>query len=167
MQATQRAVTAITRGPRVTFAGSSTDSNLAMSLGIPAVTIGGGGEGGNWHSRNEWYRPVDAWLRPAKRVADNSDADGARRRDQADAGGAAKEVGPTERATGLPPSRERNNRIEVPFAAVSLEVGTKRTSSDVRSSVANGGKPTWRLRAPTSDFDPQLRHRQSPSSVLV
>ncbi len=41
VQATQRAVAAITRGPRVTFAGSSTDSNLAMSLGIPAVTIGG------------------------------------------------------------------------------------------------------------------------------
>jgi len=28
---------------------------------IPAVTIGGGGQGGNWHSRNEWYRPTDAW----------------------------------------------------------------------------------------------------------
>lgn len=64
VQATQRAVSAITRGPRVSFAGSSTDSNLAMSLGIPAVTIGGGGEGGNWHSRNEWYKPVDAWLGP-------------------------------------------------------------------------------------------------------
>ena len=64
MQATQRAVTVITRAPRVTFAGSSTDSNLAMSLGIPAVTIGGGGEGGNWHSRDEWYKPTDAWLGP-------------------------------------------------------------------------------------------------------
>src|SRR5882724_3125571 len=64
VQATQRAVAAVTRAPRVTFAGSSTDSNLAMSLGIPAVTIGGGGEGGNWHSRNEWYKPVDAWLGP-------------------------------------------------------------------------------------------------------
>jgi tripeptide aminopeptidase len=64
VQATQRAVSAITRAPRVTFAGSSTDSNLAMSLGIPAVTIGGGGEGGNWHSRNEWYNPVDAWFGP-------------------------------------------------------------------------------------------------------
>jgi acetylornithine deacetylase/succinyl-diaminopimelate desuccinylase-like protein len=64
VQATQRAVAVITRAPRVTFAGSSTDSNLAMSLGIPAVTIGGGGEGGNWHSRNEWYRPVDAWYGP-------------------------------------------------------------------------------------------------------
>ena len=64
VQATQRAVSTIARGPRATFAGSSTDSNMAMSLGIPAVTIGGGGEGGNWHSRNEWYRPVDAWLGP-------------------------------------------------------------------------------------------------------
>ena len=64
VQATQRAVTTITRAPRVTFAGSSTDSNWAMSRGIPAVTIGGGGEGGNWHSRNEWYRPVDAYFGP-------------------------------------------------------------------------------------------------------
>jgi len=64
VQATQRAVTVLTRTPRVTFAGSSTDSNLAMSLGIPAVTIGGGGEGGNWHSRNEWYKPTDAWMGP-------------------------------------------------------------------------------------------------------
>jgi tripeptide aminopeptidase len=64
LQATQRAVTTLTRAPRVTFAGSSTDSNLAMSLGIPAVTIGGGGEGGNWHSRSEWYRPVDAYFGP-------------------------------------------------------------------------------------------------------
>jgi tripeptide aminopeptidase len=64
VQATQRAVAAITRAPRVTFAGSSTDSNWAMSRGIPAVTIGGGGEGGNWHSRNEWYRPLDAYFGP-------------------------------------------------------------------------------------------------------
>jgi tripeptide aminopeptidase len=64
VQATQRAVAAVTRVPRVTFAGSSTDSNWAMSRGIPAVTIGGGGEGGNWHSRNEWYRPVDAYFGP-------------------------------------------------------------------------------------------------------
>jgi len=64
VQAARRAVAVITRAPRVTFAGSSTDSNLAMSLGIPAVTIGGGGEGGNWHSRNEWYKPVDAYFGP-------------------------------------------------------------------------------------------------------
>jgi acetylornithine deacetylase/succinyl-diaminopimelate desuccinylase-like protein len=64
VQATQRAVAVVSRAPRVTFAGSSTDSNWAMSLGIPAVTIGGGGEGGNWHSRNEWYKPVDAYYGP-------------------------------------------------------------------------------------------------------
>jgi tripeptide aminopeptidase len=64
VQATQRTVATVARGPRVTFAGSSTDSNIAMSLGIPAVTIGGGGGGGNWHSRNEWYRPTDAWMGP-------------------------------------------------------------------------------------------------------
>jgi acetylornithine deacetylase/succinyl-diaminopimelate desuccinylase-like protein len=64
VQAAQRTVAAVTKGPRPTFAGSSTDSNIAMSLGIPAVTIGGGGEGGNWHSRNEWYRPVNAWYGP-------------------------------------------------------------------------------------------------------
>src|SRR5579872_4319565 len=44
VQATQRSVVALTPTQRVKFAGSSTDSNLAMSLGIPAVTIGGGGE---------------------------------------------------------------------------------------------------------------------------
>jgi acetylornithine deacetylase/succinyl-diaminopimelate desuccinylase-like protein len=64
VQATQRAVAVVTRAPRVTFAGSSTDSNWAMSRGIPAVTIGGGGEGGNWHSRNEWYKPVDGYFGP-------------------------------------------------------------------------------------------------------
>src|SRR5712675_2450718 len=64
VQATQRAVAVVARAPRVTFAGSSTDSNWAMSRGIPAVTIGGGGEGGNLHSRNEWYKPVDAYFGP-------------------------------------------------------------------------------------------------------
>jgi tripeptide aminopeptidase len=64
VQATQRAVSTITGGKRATFGGASTDSNIAMSLGIPAVTVGGGGEGGNWHSRNEWYKPTDAWMGP-------------------------------------------------------------------------------------------------------
>jgi tripeptide aminopeptidase len=64
VQATRRAVAVVTRAPRVSFAGSSTDSNWAMSRGIPAVTIGGGGEGGNWHSRNEWYKQVDAYFGP-------------------------------------------------------------------------------------------------------
>ena len=64
VEATRRAVAAVTRGLSPTFGGASTDSNIAMSLGIPAVTIGGGGEGGNWHSRNEWYKQVDAYYGP-------------------------------------------------------------------------------------------------------
>ena len=38
--------------PKPSF--SSTDSNLPMSLGIPAVTIGSGGKGGRSHSLDEW-----------------------------------------------------------------------------------------------------------------
>ena len=38
--------------PRPSF--SSTDSNLPMSLGIPAITIGSGGKGGRAHSLDEW-----------------------------------------------------------------------------------------------------------------
>jgi len=60
----RRAVTAVAPGSAIEFAASSTDSNLAMSLGIPAVTIGGGGEGGGQHSLNEWYKPTDAHLGP-------------------------------------------------------------------------------------------------------
>lgn len=34
---------------------SSTDSNLPISLGIPAITIRGGGNGGGAHGTEEWY----------------------------------------------------------------------------------------------------------------
>jgi acetylornithine deacetylase/succinyl-diaminopimelate desuccinylase-like protein len=37
---------------------SSTDSNIPISLGIPAITIGAGGISGNCHSLAEWYEPV-------------------------------------------------------------------------------------------------------------
>ena len=66
VQVVRQSVSAVRNGPNPTLGGSSTDANLPMSLGIPAVTIGGGGEGGNWHSRNEWYKPVDAWLGPQR-----------------------------------------------------------------------------------------------------
>jgi acetylornithine deacetylase/succinyl-diaminopimelate desuccinylase-like protein len=36
---------------------SSTDANIPMSLGIPAIAIGGGGAGGGVHTTQEWYRP--------------------------------------------------------------------------------------------------------------
>ncbi len=37
---------------------SSTDANAAMAVGIPAVTLGGGGEAGGAHTTTEWYRNV-------------------------------------------------------------------------------------------------------------
>jgi acetylornithine deacetylase/succinyl-diaminopimelate desuccinylase-like protein len=37
---------------------ASTDSNIPISLGIPAITIGVGGLSGNCHSLTEWYEPV-------------------------------------------------------------------------------------------------------------
>jgi acetylornithine deacetylase/succinyl-diaminopimelate desuccinylase-like protein len=36
---------------------SSTDSNVAISLGIPAITMGAGGSSGNSHTLDEWYDP--------------------------------------------------------------------------------------------------------------
>ena len=39
--------------PRLTI--GSTDSNIPISLGVPAVTIGRGGDGGGAHSLDEWW----------------------------------------------------------------------------------------------------------------
>lgn len=36
----------------------STDANLPLSMGIPALAIGTGGSGGNIHTLNEWYDPT-------------------------------------------------------------------------------------------------------------
>jgi len=36
---------------------SSTDSNIPISLGIPAITLGAGGTSGNSHTLEEWYDP--------------------------------------------------------------------------------------------------------------
>ena len=43
-------------GERPELAISSTDANLPMSLGIPSITIGGGGVAGQAHTLDEWYR---------------------------------------------------------------------------------------------------------------
>lgn len=44
---------------------SSTDANLPISLGIPAVTIDGGGRGGGAHGTEEWYEDTpDAYKGP-------------------------------------------------------------------------------------------------------
>jgi tripeptide aminopeptidase len=39
---------------------SSTDSNVPISLGIPAVTLGGGGTFGGIHTLGEWFDPTDS-----------------------------------------------------------------------------------------------------------
>jgi acetylornithine deacetylase/succinyl-diaminopimelate desuccinylase-like protein len=36
---------------------SSTDSNIAISMGLPAVTVGAGGASANTHTLDEWYDP--------------------------------------------------------------------------------------------------------------
>ncbi len=41
---------------------SSTDSNIPIALGVPAITIGRGGEGDHGHSLNEWWINRDGHL---------------------------------------------------------------------------------------------------------
>lgn len=43
---------------------SSTDSNTPISLGVPAITLGGGGIGGGSHAPQEWFSPLNAWRGP-------------------------------------------------------------------------------------------------------
>ncbi|HEX5284086.1 MAG TPA: M20/M25/M40 family metallo-hydrolase [Bryocella sp.] len=40
----------------------STDANLPLSLGIPALAIGAGGTGGGIHTTEEWYSPTNREL---------------------------------------------------------------------------------------------------------
>lgn len=47
-------------GARPELRRSSTDANVPISLGIPAVTIGRGGIGGNAHAPGEWWLPREA-----------------------------------------------------------------------------------------------------------
>lgn len=49
-------------GLRPRLSAASTDANLAISMGIPAVTLGRGGVGGGAHSLNEWWSPRDAHI---------------------------------------------------------------------------------------------------------
>jgi di/tripeptidase len=37
---------------------SSTDANVPLSMGIDAISIGAGGNGGGAHSLQEWYEPA-------------------------------------------------------------------------------------------------------------
>ena len=36
---------------------ASTDANIPLSLGLPAISIGAGGQGGGAHTPNEWFHP--------------------------------------------------------------------------------------------------------------
>jgi tripeptide aminopeptidase len=55
---------AVTRhfGEEPRLSRSSTNSNIPISLGIPAVTIGRGGAGGENHSPDEWWINLDGHL---------------------------------------------------------------------------------------------------------
>lgn len=58
-----RAATATTLlGGTPTLARSSTDSNIPIAAGVPAVTIGRGGEGANGHAPDEWWINRDGHL---------------------------------------------------------------------------------------------------------
>jgi tripeptide aminopeptidase len=45
-------------GNRSRLERSSTDANIPLSLGIPAVSLGGGGKGAGSHTLTEWYDPT-------------------------------------------------------------------------------------------------------------
>ena len=55
-------------GLPVTFSESSTDSNLPMSLHVPAITIGGGGRGTAVHAVSESFDATDSWEGTARAV---------------------------------------------------------------------------------------------------
>jgi acetylornithine deacetylase/succinyl-diaminopimelate desuccinylase-like protein len=63
VQAAWASAEAVGQKPKLGDAGS-TDSNLPISLGIPAITIGGGGKDGGTHSPGEWFDPANAYLGP-------------------------------------------------------------------------------------------------------
>ena len=57
VQAAVEATRAIGVSPELAIA--STDANIPMSRGIPAIAIGGGGIGGETHTAQEWYEDRD------------------------------------------------------------------------------------------------------------
>ena len=40
----------------------STDANIPLALGVPALSMGAGGEGGDAHTLHEWYSAKDREL---------------------------------------------------------------------------------------------------------
>lgn len=59
----QRAMAATSHfGDSASLRTSSTDSNIPISKGIPAITLGGGGVGGGSHSLDEWYLNKEGYI---------------------------------------------------------------------------------------------------------
>ena len=48
-------------GHKTLLSGASTDANVPMSLGIPAIIVGGGGKTGGFHAMSEWIDVTDGW----------------------------------------------------------------------------------------------------------
>ena len=61
VQAARAALNAVGASTR-SMEASSTDSNLPISLGVPAITISSSGQAGGSHSLGEWYSPVNNTL---------------------------------------------------------------------------------------------------------
>jgi tripeptide aminopeptidase len=57
VQTAMRVTRLVDREPDLAMA--STDANVPISLGIPAIAIGAGGRGGDTHSTGEWFDNVD------------------------------------------------------------------------------------------------------------
>lgn len=57
-----RAARAVTRslGVEPVLAESSTDANVPLARGVPAISLGGGGRGGRGHTLEEWFDPTEA-----------------------------------------------------------------------------------------------------------
>jgi acetylornithine deacetylase/succinyl-diaminopimelate desuccinylase-like protein len=64
VEAAAAATRSIGRSP--SLATASTDANVPISLGVPAIAIGAGGRGGGVHTANEWYDNTDGALGVAR-----------------------------------------------------------------------------------------------------
>lgn len=61
VQAAVRANEAFGR-PAPRLVPNSSDANVPMSLGVPALIMSSGGASGGWHSKGEWWEPANAWV---------------------------------------------------------------------------------------------------------
>jgi di/tripeptidase len=48
-------------GVTLVLAEGSTDANIPMSMKIPAITVGAGGQGSDAHALTEWFDTEDSW----------------------------------------------------------------------------------------------------------